>query len=360
MKKKGLVAIVAALALCGCTQKAENEFVLKGNISNYPNEKIYFMLGNAMGGNPVLDSADVTDGKFEYRGFVDEPQRLSITDRIVSMSKYDPNVKGISIYVEPKVMNLSMEWFAPQENMQNTIKEYTLEGSTTDGEGKIFNKMLEEAKADFADSVLAFAHKYPNSYVAAHMLEIYEGSISLEKLKKSYEALSEVAKGYTPGKNVAQVIEKRESIVPGKPVPQFTRTDINGNTFSMSDLEGKVVLIDFWASWCKPCRASMPHVKELHKKYKDKGFEVLCIADNDNDEQTWKKAVEVDGTEDFIHILRGLKMTDYGFDRSNDLSDLFTTHVLPTKFLVGADGNFVLTFASDEELDAKLKELFGF
>ena len=109
MKKKGLVAIVAALALCSCTQKAENEFVLKGNISNYPNEKIYFMLGDAMGGNPVLDSADVTDGKFEYRGSVDEPQRLSITDRVVSMSKYDPNIKGISIYIEPKIMNLSMD-----------------------------------------------------------------------------------------------------------------------------------------------------------------------------------------------------------------------------------------------------------
>ncbi len=105
----------------------------------------------------------------------------------------------------------------------------------------------------------------------------------------------------------------------------------------------------------------MPHVKALYDKYHSKGLEVICVADNDNDNDAWKGAIDQDKTGDFIHVLRGLKMTENGgFDMSEDISDGYDVHYIPSKFIIDAEGNFVCCKASDEELDSKLKEIFGF
>ena len=138
-------------------------------------------------------------------------------------------------------------------------------------------------------------------------------------------------------------------------------TDIDGKPFRLAGLRGKVVLLDFWASWCAPCRASNPHLKELYAEYKDKGFEIVCIADDDSNLEAWHKAIEKDGIGAFRHVLRGLKWKDGKPDKSADISEHYGIHFLPTKILVGKDGMIVGRYGGGEEeqLDAKLAEIFG-
>jgi thiol-disulfide isomerase/thioredoxin len=109
-----------------------------------------------------------------------------------------------------------------------------------------------------------------------------------------------------PGKEIAKEIDQLRSGSPGSIAKDFSATDLNGRKFTLSDLKGKYILIDFWASWCVPCRKSMPHVKELYARYKDKGLEIIGVSDDDNNQAAWKKAVDKDGTGIWHNVLRGL------------------------------------------------------
>ena len=125
-----------------------------------------------------------------------------------------------------------------------------------------------------------------------------------------------------------------------------------------------MVLIDFWATWCGPCRAALPHVREVYNKYHDKGFEVFCVADNDSDPDKWKEAIEEEGIGDYYNILRGLKVNYTpdgqfaGFDDSGDQSKKYAVHFLPTKYLIAADGTVIGKVDTEEDLDSKLAEIF--
>ena len=154
---------------------------------------------------------------------------------------------------------------------------------------------------------------------------------------------------------------------PVVPAPDFTLVDQYGEEHSLSDYKGKTIFLNFWATWCGPCVASLPHIQELYNKYHDKGFEVFCVADNDSSEDEWKNFIAGSkvGMENYHHILRGLKtLTDengefVGFDRSNDQSDKYAVHYLPTKYLIAADGTIIGKIGTDEELDSILAEIFA-
>jgi thiol-disulfide isomerase/thioredoxin len=120
------------------------------------------------------------------------------------------------------------------------------------------------------------------------------------------------------------------------------------------------VLLDFWASWCVPCRKGNPHLKELYSKYKDKGIEFIGISDDDQSEDKWKEAIVKDGIGVWKHVLRGLKQKNNVFDRSTDISDKFGIHTLPTKILIDPEGKIIGRYSEEEgPLDEMLKKVFG-
>lgn len=208
--------------------------------------------------------------------------------------------------------------------------------------------------------------KYPQTALTAFFLRFEVGRMPLDSLKMAYDQLDELARETTAGKELANEIATLERIMPGKPAPEIAKNDlVTGKPFALSSLKGKVVLLDFWASWCVPCRKSNPHVKALYEKYRKKGFDVVYVADNDSNPEEALKAIEKDGIKKYHHVLRGLKiMKDAngkmtGFDKSEDVSEQYAIHFLPTKYLIDRDGN-IIGKVTDEELDAKLKEIFGF
>ncbi|MBX3100955.1 MAG: redoxin domain-containing protein [Bacteroidetes bacterium] len=155
---------------------------------------------------------------------------------------------------------------------------------------------------------------------------------------------------YTPmlQNNLKQI---GSSIRIGKPVPEIEEKGADGKTYKLSDLKGKVVLLDFWASWCGPCRKENPFVVSVYEKYKDKGFTVFSVS-LDRTEDAWKMAIEKDQLAWPYHV------SDLGFWQSKH-AKAYGVSSIPSTFLLDREGRVVAKNLRGPALEAKVKELLG-
>ncbi|MVT09311.1 redoxin domain-containing protein [Chitinophaga tropicalis] len=374
-------------------------FHLSGKTKDVKKVMLYY---TGAGGRMVKDSCKVSNGTFRFEGKIEEPVMASLTDG-VSMSI---DAEGMTtLYLEPAEMTVDI----PAGN----FKEAIVTGSKTQQEYEELEKQkkpvmkemapltAEYQKASAAVSAAVQARKsektldslrnignniherftpynermaridyaffkaHPQSYVTAFTLRYHVNSLPLDTLKAYYAGLGTNVQQSRSGKALAYEIEKLQAGSPGSMAKDFTATELNGKPLTLSSLRGKYVLIDFWASWCVPCRKSMPHVKALYTQYRDKGFDVIAVSDDDRDTAAWKKAVTKDGTGMWHNVLRGLDMEKALRQEKNerDISDKFGIHVLPTKILIDPDGKIIGRYDSGSEeeaaaLDGKLAEVF--
>ena len=198
-----------------------------------------------------------------------------------------------------------------------------------------FGRMDESNIAIMSQSLLGSA---PNKNTAREVM--YESVIftALSVNENQAKALYMQYKAEFPGSS--KVGERIASIIPadaptiGKPVPEIEAIDKDGNKFKLSSLKGQVVLIDFWASWCGPCRRESPNVVANYNKYKDKGFTIVSIS-ADKDKASWLNAVKQDGYVWKSHILSA----DQGYKAQRD----FQVQGYPTMFLIDANGILIET-----------------
>lgn len=384
--KKFFLFLSVAFALCmvSCNKLAEGEYVINGTVENGGEGATLYLLQMDDGFNAVnVDSAIVKDGKFSFAGKLE----AYVESRILSdKSQFDfqnPNV--YSMYIESAEMTLVVPSIDSLENA-------TLTGSQTQDEindfetiSKDLHQSLMKASDDFyatrasgdtiatakAEKLLnelgeqyralqtKWMEEHPQAYYTFLQKSMMVSSMNLESVDSLLSAFPEKFKGTDAYNSVETELNNLKKAAPGAPATDFADTDINGKPFKLSDLKGNYIILDFWASWCVPCRASMPHVKALYEKYKDKGLKVVCVSDDDSNEDKWKEAVKKDGTEEFYHVLRGLKRTATGYDKSEDKSESYAVHYLPTKYLVGPDFKIV-SKVDDEELEAELEKAYGF
>lgn len=283
---------------------------------------------------------------FTMSTWAQAPQReLSAADKI-QQDQYNAFMAGMGD-IMPRMMELNEAFYKSgnRDSVEALIKPYQ----------EMFIKRQED-----------YMKKYPSTALAASFLRMELGHMPIEKMKEAYEKLDATAKETTSGKEIANEIAVLERVNPGNPAPDFTANDLlTGKPFSLSSLKGKVVLLDFWASWCVPCRKSNPHVKALYNKYSKKGFDVVYVASDDSNPNAALKAIEQDGIKKYHHLLSGLKQLKdangkpMGYDKSEDIGEKYAIHFLPTKYLIDREGK-IIGKVDDETLDAKLKELFGF
>jgi thiol-disulfide isomerase/thioredoxin len=179
---------------------------------------------------------------------------------------------------------------------------------------------------------------------------IYESVI--DQLAGCFSGSPNVEVAKTQFAEIKKQQEAKNFLASGKPAPNFTQNDINGKPLSLSDLKGKVVLIDFWASWCGPCRKENPNVVALYKKYKDAGFTVLSVS-LDKDKAAWQGAIEKDKLIWPNHV-SDLKQW------SNEVARLYQVSSIPFTVLVDKEGKIIDTNLRGLELEQALQSIFGF
>ena len=263
------------------------------------------------------------------------------------------------------MMDQKNAFFAGMGDVMEKMEQYNKLYYQTSNRDSV-SRLMEPYRKIYLERMTDYMKKYPSTALAANFLCMNTGRMTLEQLKEAYNKLDETARQTSAGKEIAAEIATLDRVAPGNPAPEIAKNDlVTGKPFALSSLKGKVVLLDFWASWCVPCRKSNPHVKALYEKYRKKGFDVVYVADNDSRPEDALKAIDQDGIRKYHHVLRGLKtlkdangkMT--GYDKSEDVSEQYAIHFLPTKYLIDREGK-IIGKVTDEELDAKLKEIFGF
>ena len=207
------------------------------------------------------------------------------------------------------------------------------------------------AQRDSLDSVMLqmvnkpFLLKHTTSPVALFALtQIWGGTDDASKFENLYNLLSPEVKGLSGAIKFAEKIEIDKKTAVGKMAPEFSQTDTAGHLVSLSYFKGKFVLLDFWASWCHPCREDNPNVVKIFNQYKEKGFTVLSVSlDSEDDKQKWLKAIADDGLT-WTHV-SDLK------EWKNAVAMLYGINVIPYNFLIDPQGKIIARDVHGQELE---------
>jgi len=203
-----------------------------------------------------------------------------------------------------------------------------------------------------------FVEEHPDSYVSLYALDENSGMYCADSYAAAYEKLSDRLKRTRAAQSIRDRIEewKKSSLV-GTRAQDFTRKDQYGRTIRLSDYRGKLVILDFWGSWCGACRQSHPHLKELYDAYKNKGLEIIGVAnENVHGQKTplskskavWLAAIKKDGAN-WTHVLN-----DEGTG-AMDIVKAYQVGSYPTKFLLDKDGKILLRV--EDPLNVEIDEL---
>ena len=208
---------------------------------------------------------------------------------------------------------------------------------------------------------IQFLNENPASYTSLLVLQSLFLILPINESENKFNLLNDVQKNSKTGVALIAKIESNKKTAIGKPVIPFSQVGMDGNIVDISALKGKVVLVDFWGSWCVPCRLSHPALKKLYDKYNAKGFEIIGISneaanstrDKAKQDIAWRKAIKEDGLT-WLQVL---------YDPAiNDLVKEYDINGYPTKFLIDQNGKFVMRILGNSEklhaeLEAKLAML---
>ena len=213
------------------------------------------------------------------------------------------------------------------------------------------NEVENIAPSIVADAVGELLSANSNKLMSAFLVTYFESAF--EQYAALYRKIRDNLITTYPNHDFVRHLDDklRAAVVPGMEAPDIAMKDRDGKIRRLSDLRGKVILIDFWASWCRPCRAENPNVVRLYHAYKDKGFDIFSVS-LDNSREKWLQAINADGLVWDNHVSDLQGWTSSG-------GKTYGISSIPATVLVDRDGKVLARNLRGQELENKLKEIFG-
>ncbi len=251
-----------------------------------------------------------------------------------------------------RLQELQWENFAERNKLFAAYGKFARENN---GEGKKsltprFNELNERIRSVYMDYVL----ENPSSPVSLFAFSKYaEGLSNPDSCRIVFNRLSSDIRKFPSARAIEKKISDALSIKVGMKAYDFTQPDANGKLISLSSFRGKYVLLDFWASWCVPCRQENPNLVKVYQRYKDKGFTIISISlDQPSGKSKWLKAIVDDQLQEWTHV-SDLRFMD------NAAAKLYVVEAIPQNFLINPAGEIVSINLRGEQLETKLLELLG-
>jgi thiol-disulfide isomerase/thioredoxin len=361
--KKNILTILVLLPILAAAQK---NYTLSATISGLQSPAMAY-LSYGQGEKAFKDSVDIKDGRFTFKGTVEEPIQAFLT-----VKHNTPSIPNRSDYFPFFIENSKITITAA-----DSIKNAEIKGSVAEKDSREIEALIrpltntiirlqkdyagkpkDEAYQKASDSVaylvrqikltrLNYIEEHPKSFMALlhYYYYIVDKNYDPATMEPIYYAFTPKLKSSALGQRTLEKIESAKRRQTGVKITDFTQTDLNDQSFTLSSLRGKYVLVDFWASWCVPCRAENPNLVKAYNELKGKNFEVVGVSLDEN-KSAWAKAVEKDGLN-WVHVsdLKGW---------NNAAAILYNISSVPQNLLINPEGVIIARNLRGEDLTKKL------
>lgn len=363
MKKLFLAAGAMMMMFAACKQMGGDSYTITGDIKGLKDNALY--LSFQQGDSSKIDTLKVKDGKFELEG---KAPATPVFAQVVTAD----GTHGFPLFLEPGTIRVGgnadsaqyvvsgtpnndalKEMMDAQKPMMEKMKGFQQEYMTarmSNDTAKVaaLESQYSDLQNQMDDVMKKFVSGHPKALISVMLLQQLSTSIDAGETEKLFNGLDTSVQHSEFGKMIADKLAADKLTAIGQPAPEFTENDVNGKPVSLASFKGKYVLVDFWASWCGPCRQENPNVVKAYNQYKNKNFTILSVS-LDEDSAKWKDAIAQDKLAwNHVSDLKGWK---------NGAAKEYGVQAIPANFLLDPDGKIIAKNLRGDDLDKKLAEV---
>ena len=370
--KKIIVFLVFAATLIACSNVGKNEFIVNGSIEGVPDGKVVVLerYDDSLGAIAV-DTAKVKGGKFTFKGKVLEPEMHSLRVETVPNNSY--------VIIENGEIDLEIVKDSTFKNKisgtynNDQLYEFNQKGIASEKKKKEFGKKFqakflvaqnqkdtatmkkiqtdyEKLEKGIKDETEEYLKSHPKALISALLIKSLFGEFepNIAKIETLYKGLDKSIKDSKVGKSILKNLNEFKTVKVGRRAPDFSAPNPEGKTVSLKESLGKITIVDFWASWCEPCRKENPNMVKLYNEFHDKGLNIVSIS-LDDDATKWKEAIATDKLS-WTQVSNLKKWKD-------PIAIQYGIKEIPSTYIVNQYGVVVAKNLTGEALKAKIAEL---